>query len=544
MKTLTNLLVLILFFVFPFFLSAQTRVVCVGNSVTEGYGLANSATQAWPAQLGVLLGSKYTVYNCGVSGTTMLKRAGSPYWNTSRFNDAKNYNPDILIISLGTNDSHPNNWQYKNDFYNDYAAMIDAFRQNGRNPLIYVCYPVACYGDAAHISNLQNELIPLIAQVSRAKGVNIIDYNTPTQNQRNTLYNDNLHPNVAGATVIANTAFNTITPAVPAFFQNCNYGGYGAKLIPGDYNFAALSAKGIFDNDISSIKVPSGYKVFGYVNDNFTGNYVTLTADNNCLGGWDNLITSIRVRANGVAGKNGTYSLQNRNSGKYMDVAGGNAADGANILQWTGTGNTNQQFTLTDVGDGAYRVNNVATGKGVDVAGGSFNNAANVLQWTYGGAANQKFILIDAGGGFYKLKASHSGRLVEVYGGGMNAGDNIDQYDDNNQNNGQWKLAAPGSMQATTMAAVNPTSNFDKVDGITDNIITFYPNPVVDMITLKNVPANTAVLIYNLSAEVVFQTKSPNTKGDVNMNLGELKAGVYVINIGDVEKSTFKVLKE
>lgn len=215
MKIRLTLIVIIL----PLFIWAQTRIVCVGNSVTAGYSLADPGTQAWPARLGAILGNKYVVYNCGVSGTTMLKRGTSPYWNTSRFTDAKNYNPDILIISLGTNDSHPSNWIYKNDFYNDYAAMIDAFRQNGRNPAVYVCYPVACYGDNTQIANLQNELIPLITQISLAKNASIINFNTPTQNQRNTLYNDNLHPNAAGALLLANTAFSAITPAVPAIFQ-------------------------------------------------------------------------------------------------------------------------------------------------------------------------------------------------------------------------------------------------------------------------------------------------------------------------------------
>lgn len=522
-----------------FLAQAQTRVVCVGNSVTEGYTL-QSAAEAWPARLGVMLGSKYTVFNCGVSGTTMLRRGGSPYWNTSRFTDAKNYNPDILIISLGTNDAHPNNWQYKADFFNDYAAMIDAFRQNGRNPTIFVCYPVACYGDATQTANLQNELIPLVAQVAKAKGASIIDYNTPTQNKRSTLYNDDLHPNAAGALLLAETAFNTINPAVPAFYQNCSYGGYGIKLSVGDYTYAALQARGIANDDISAIKVPVGYKVFAYVEDNFGGNYLTLTSDNACLGGWDNLTTSIRVRPNGVTGKNGTYSLQNRSSGKYMDVEGGRAADGTNILQWTGTGAPNQQFTLTDVGDGAYKLLNVATGKAVDVAGGSVNNAANVLQWTSAaGATNQQFILLASDNGYYKLKATHSGRLVEVAGGGLNAGDNIIQYDDNNQLHGQWKLAAAGSTSAAT-SAKGTIGAVARSSAET----TLFPNPTTATVTLTSVLANTAITVLDVSGRTVLRLTSPNKDGDVKVNINSLKAGDYFLQLGKGERKALKILKQ
>lgn len=527
MRNFTTAFVVMLFYALPVICFAQIRVVCVGNSVTAGYGLADANTQSWPAQLGALLGNKYVVYNCGVSGTTMLKRGSSPYWNTSRFNDAKNYNPDVLIISLGTNDAHPGNWQYKNDFYNDYVSMIDAFRQNGRNPTIFIVYPVACYGDASQISNLQNELIPLVSQVSKAKGVNLIDFNSPTQNSRNTLYNDNLHPNAAGAALIGRTAFNTITPSVPTFFQYCNQSGYGIKLGIGDYNFAALNARGIFNDDISSVRVPVGYKVFGYVDDNFTGNYVTLTSDNNCLGGWDNLITSIRVRANGVTGRNGTYSLQNRNSGKYMDVAGGNSADGANILQWNGNGQTNQQFTFTDVGDGAYRIVNVATGKAVDIAGVSNLNLGNVLQWTYGGGSNQHFILIASDNGYYKLKAAHSGRVVEVSGGGLNAGDDIIQYDDNNQLHGQWRLNAPGSLRAATESQ--------------QKIVEAFPNPASDDITLTTLPENTVIEVLDLRGNVLKRVLGT---GDVKVKIKDLPAGTYLIRTTNASSEIRKIIKQ
>ncbi len=539
MKKLITLLMLMSFLTCSFFISAQTRVACVGNSITEGFGLQNPSIEAWPARLGEMLGSKYTVLNCGVSGTTMLKKGDSPYWNTSKFNDAKNFNPDILIISLGTNDARPNNWVYKSDFYNDYLAMIDAFRQSGRNPVIYICFPPAIYGDTEQISNLQNELIPMLRDVRSAKGVTIIDYNSPTQNQRNTLYNDNLHPNAAGALVLANVAFNSITPAVPVFYQHCTYGGYAIKLGVGEYNLGALNAKGIYNDDISSIHVPSGYKITAYWDDNFAGTSITLTERDDCLfdNGWNDKISSIKIFANGVTGMNGTYSLQNRNSSKYMDVAGnGNPADGTNILQWNGTGGTNQQFTFTDEGNGAYKIICVATGKAVDVAEISINNVANVHQWTYLGSNNQKFILMAIDNGYYKLKALHSGRIIEVYAAGTNAGDNINQYDDNNQPNGHWRLAAPGSLRtASTLDSRELQNDFER--------ISIFPNPATDIITLTNIPANTKITVFNLCGQAVLQQSSPAENGDVIINISHLNTGPYFLKTGNVKSKTLKLFK-
>lgn len=540
MKKIKSLILLMQVFLFPLFICAQTRIVCVGNSITAGYTLSDPGNQAWPAQLGKMLGNTFSVLNCGESGTTMLKKTNTPYWNTNGFINAKNFDPQIVIISLGTNDAHPSNWIYKNDFYNDYSAMIDEFRQNGRNPMIYVCYPATSYGDTAQMSNIQNEVIPLINQISIAKNATIIDYNTPTRNQRNTLFNDNLHPNAAGALVLANTAFNTITPSVPAFYQNCSYGGYGIKLGIGDYNLSALMARGILNDDISSIKVPAGYKIFGYVSDNFSGNYVTLTTDNNCLGGWDNLITSIKVVADGVTGKNGTYSLQNRNSSKFMDVTAASTADGAAIIQWTGSGANNQRFTLTDVGNGAYKITSVASGKAIDIYGGSTNNASKVIQWTYGNGLNQQYILLASDNGYYKLKAAHSGRIIEVYGGGNNDGAALSQYDDNNQSHGQWKFTAAGS---TSKTSGNKDGTSSIITDETLKSTAVFPNPSSEAFTLTNVAANSKIAIIDMNGQIVKRLDSSDKQGDLKIDVSELKKGTYLIKIGDYDTAALKFIK-
>lgn len=532
MKKIKYSIFLLQCLIVPFFMMAQTRVVCVGNSITAGYTLSDPGTQSWPAQLAKMLGSKYSVLNCGVSGTTMLKKTNSPYWNTNEFNNAKNFNPDILIISLGTNDAHPSNWIYKSDFYNDYAAMIDEFRQNGRNPKIYVCFPATNFGDTAQINNTQNEVIPFISQISVAKNATIIDFNTPTKNQRNTLFNDNLHPNAAGALVLANTAFNGITASIPTFYHDCSYGGYAIKLGIGDYNFSALNALGISNDDISSIKVPSGYKVLAYADDNFSGNTITLTNDSSCLTTLDNAITSLKVKANGVTGKNGTYSIQNRNSNKFMDVSGGSLDNGAAIIQWNGSGANNQQFTFADAGDGAYKITSVSSGKTFDIGGASTSNVSKLTQWTSNNGFNQRYILLATDNGYYKLKAAHSGRIIEVYGGSTTAGEALNQYDDNNQAHGQWKLAAAG---ATSKKVTE--SDIQDTNSVVSTTTTLFPNPSSNVVTLTNVSANTQIIVLDMNGQVQLKLKTTEKSNDFKLDVSSLKKGNYLIQIGNVNNA-------
>ena len=187
------------------------RVVCVGNSITAGIGASDGA-HAYPAQLGNLLGNKYIVLNCGVSGRTMLKRGDFPYWNETKYADAKNFDPQILIIALGTNDSKSFNWAYKDDFYPDYASMINEFRSGGKNPHIFVCFPPPAFIDNYSITNsvIYHEIIPLVDSIRRTLGTSGIDYYHQLLPYGGN-FPDGIHPNDAGALIMAQVAYKAIT---------------------------------------------------------------------------------------------------------------------------------------------------------------------------------------------------------------------------------------------------------------------------------------------------------------------------------------------
>ena len=94
----------------------QIRVACIGNSITYGYGIDAKFQHAYPGILQQLLGPKYDVRNFGMSGRTLLQKGDFPYMREYIYRRAKNFQPDIITIKLGTNDSKPHNWCYKKDF--------------------------------------------------------------------------------------------------------------------------------------------------------------------------------------------------------------------------------------------------------------------------------------------------------------------------------------------------------------------------------------------------------------------------------------------
>ncbi|WP_443943666.1 hypothetical protein ACJVDH_12135 [Pedobacter sp. AW1-32] len=81
------------------------------------------------------------------------------------------------------------------------------------------------------------------------------------------------------------------------FYQNASYGGYSVSLPVGDYTTADLIAKGIKDNDISSVSVDLGVKIILYDGDNFTGTSFELNAASSYLSTFNDKASSIRVIA-------------------------------------------------------------------------------------------------------------------------------------------------------------------------------------------------------------------------------------------------------
>jgi lysophospholipase L1-like esterase len=208
--------------------AAATRVACVGDSITAGYGITDPAHNGYPAQLGAMLGTNWEVRNFGVSATTLLRRADRPYIKTPAFTNALEFKADMVVINLGANDSkHPNdgsleddkavnNWQFKPDFVDDYEALIASFRQANPQVKVYVCFPTPDYPGRWGINDrtIRVEMIPLIRQVAKDANARIIDLYAALSGKKE-LFPDAVHPDVAGAKLIAAAVYQALTGREP-----------------------------------------------------------------------------------------------------------------------------------------------------------------------------------------------------------------------------------------------------------------------------------------------------------------------------------------
>merc|ERR1712199_116642 len=66
-------------------------------------------------------------------------------------------------------------------------------------------------------------------------------------------------------------------------YQHCNYGGYGINLAPGSYNMNTLIAKGMKNDDLSSVRIHGSCRAILYQHINLGGASMTKDSDDSCF---------------------------------------------------------------------------------------------------------------------------------------------------------------------------------------------------------------------------------------------------------------------
>jgi sialate O-acetylesterase len=201
----------------------KIRVACVGNSVTYGVGVVGRDSMAYPAQLQKKLGSEYLVGNFGLSGASLLKHGFKPYYKTETYLAALKFDPQIVIIHLGLNDTDPRTWpEYRDEFIPDYLSLIDTFRINGAKEIYIARLSPIFNGHKRFKAGTRDwywQIQEAIEEVARISGVTLIDFNSPLKS-RPDLLPDNLHPAAVGAGFLADEVYSAIT------------GDYGGLSLP------------------------------------------------------------------------------------------------------------------------------------------------------------------------------------------------------------------------------------------------------------------------------------------------------------------------
>jgi acyl-CoA thioesterase-1 len=181
------------------------RIACVGDSITQ--------ITKYTADLQAMLGSNYTVGNFGVSGSTVSLSTYKPYMKQPQFQDAEDFEPDIVVIMLGTNDAHDDLQQYIGTFDSDYSALVDSFQNLTNSPQVWIVESPPVYSNTLGISPdfFSGQVIPHIQNVANQEEVPTINVYGVFGNHSD-YTGDGIHPNDDGAALIASQVYDAITP--------------------------------------------------------------------------------------------------------------------------------------------------------------------------------------------------------------------------------------------------------------------------------------------------------------------------------------------
>lgn len=203
----------------PKYQDGQIKVALVGDSVTYGHSIKNWPKNNYPALLSKALGEKYCVKSYGVSGSTVQPDGDQPYNITKAYTWSHEFEADILVLMLGSNDSKPENWKGAEKFKEEYLKLLSTYSDVENQPTIIICTPPTAYYPEGVTEGLSNydiqpdiveEIADIVKEVALERDYYLININNLTENRRDLFGKDNVHPNNDGASEIANAVYKFI----------------------------------------------------------------------------------------------------------------------------------------------------------------------------------------------------------------------------------------------------------------------------------------------------------------------------------------------
>ena len=196
---------------------SQTRIACVGDSITYGATIRDKSHDSYPAQLGTMLGREYSVKNFGASGYTLQESCDRPYTSHKRYKKSLDFKPDVVLIMLGTNDTKPYNWISTEAFQDDYRQLILSYQELPSRPDVILMTPASVFPENFNPAKpykiragVAGEAAKAVRELAKELGLPFIDIHEVTASHPEFFLQDGVHPNELGAKAIARTVYEAL----------------------------------------------------------------------------------------------------------------------------------------------------------------------------------------------------------------------------------------------------------------------------------------------------------------------------------------------
>ena len=251
---------------------------------------------------------------------------------------------------------------------------------------------------------------------------------------------------------------NNSTSGVATLYEHSNYGGWAVSLEEGLYDYKDILAKGIVNDQISSLRVSDGYKVTIYDDEGFKGKSKEFTSDASYVGDeMNDKTSSIKIEKinnqtstttsyNTVKLPNGKYSIKSVANEKY--VATENGGSDPIVANRDSYGGSWETFYLINNDDGTVSLKADANNKYVCAVLDEENQLTprsdSISTW-------EKFKIYKINGSEYGIRSAENGKYVKTdldNGGKLIAGSD----------------SIAGAWEAFNIEKVGDTTTNDKIE--------------------------------------------------------------------------------
>lgn len=251
---------------------------------------------------------------------------------------------------------------------------------------------------------------------------------------------------------------NNSTSGVATLYEHSNYGGWAVSLEEGLYDYKDILAKGIVNDQISSLRVSDGYKVTIYDDEGFKGKSKEFTSDASYVGDeMNDKTSSIKIEKinnqtstttsyNTVKLPNGKYSIKSVVNEKYVAAEnGGSDPIVANRDNYSGSWET---FYIVNNDDGTVSIKADANNKYICAVLDEENQLTprsdSISTW-------EKFKIYKINDSEYGIRSAENGKYVKTdldNGGKLIAGSD----------------SIAGAWEAFNIEKVGDTTTNDKIE--------------------------------------------------------------------------------
>lgn len=194
---------------------AISRIVYLGDSITVGVGVNDAASERYSTVATRLLANKHagiTEINLGQSSRALCQQ------DAGYAESVLNLNPDAVVIQWGVNDQY---WGFSvAEFVARYDALVATLRASRPQMPIVVMTLIADFRRADNQDAWIGEANIVLQEIAARYRCHLADTHRALDHQK-VFYADSIHPNTAGAQVMAKTVVAALD-APPLSPENAN----------------------------------------------------------------------------------------------------------------------------------------------------------------------------------------------------------------------------------------------------------------------------------------------------------------------------------